>query len=34
MKSFIRCANINYEEYRVEEFDGEKHHSGPRENEP
>ena len=31
MKSFIRCVNVNYEEYKIEEFDGEEQHPGPRE---
>jgi ubiquitin carboxyl-terminal hydrolase 7 len=32
MKSFIRCVNVNYEEYRIEEFDGEKQASRPERN--
>ena len=34
MKIFIRCINVNYEEYKIEEFDGEKQHPCPREIEP
>jgi len=33
MKSFIKCINVNFEESRIEEFDGEKQHPGPRETE-